>query len=216
MIGSVCAVPVTDAVTNSKTTEVTFNSHGGVAPCWYSWGVGTNMYWSTPNQTTCGSDYQLGSPMLTGQTYNVKACDSTGCGNVVSWAVPAAEMLPQTHFGDGIMKIWRSGFNITETSNMIIEPYIAPFVEGTILTNPTLAANAQGILIGVLFFFIYAGFWLRGQGIGIPCFMAILSFVAIFAAPGIGMNVPDEFKRVGLMLLIVGVAGLLYSWISNK
>jgi len=221
LVGTVTAI-TTDAVTgNTLGNIVTFNSHGGVAPCWYLWGEGDNYYWTTPQQNSCGSDYQYGSPMLTGETYNVKACDSTGCDiNHVSWTVPNVRLMNRTNFGAGVMTIWRSGFNVTQVSNIIIRPYVDTLT-GVITDLNVPAAqqirdNAQGIIIGMLFFMIYVGYWLRGQGIGLPCFMSILSFTVIFGANQLGAGVPSEFQRLGYALLVVGVTGLIYSWISDK
>ena len=215
MVGVASAI-TTDAVTDISNTKVTFNSHGGVAPCWYVWGAGSNYYWSTPNQSTCGSDYQYGSPMMTGQTYNVKACDATGCdATPVNFTVDPAKMIDITNFGYGVMTIWRSGFNITAVSAVIVEPYVMT-IAGSELLPDALRQNAMGILIGILFFFIYVGYWLRGQGIGLPCFMSILSFVVIFGSGQVGVGVPPEFQKLGWALLVVGMTGLIYSWASNK
>lgn len=217
------ALPETQAVTESTNTRVVFNRNAGnTAPCWFVWGSGSNYYWTTPNQTVCGSDYQYGAPMLTGETYNVKACDATGCDlTPVSWTVPPAKMLEITNFGSGVTTIMRSGFNVTQVTNIIISPYVdnlAYIASGVVSTSiaAEVRNNAQGIIVGILFFFIYVGYWLRGQGIGLPAFMSVLSYGAMFGAQSVGAQVPQEFQSLGFILLVVGVAGLIYSWFSNK
>lgn len=221
LVGCVVAVPVTQPIVagDITTNRVYFHRAGlGTAPCWYSWGVGTNYYWTTPNQSVCTlSDYQDGSPMLTGQSYNVRACDATGCDlTPEAWTVPQAAMVPISHLGDGFMTIQRSGFNVTQASGMIILPYTSALMDVT----KTTSENAQALIVGVLFFFIYVGYWLRGAGIGTPAILSIISFGYIFGTTGgvngIGWGVPPPFQILGYLLLVVGVTGWLYSWTSNK
>lgn len=209
----VAAIAVT--VGTSSNAEVVFEGTGCVGNCRFVWGAGDNYYWTTPNQTGIGgafTDTQLGAPMMTGQTYHVKACDDTGCSAPATWTVPAATMLNITNFGSGVRTMWRSGFNITKVMNLILVPYVAPF-SALVGVNTELST---GVIVGILFLFVFAGYWLRGQGFMLPAIMAIVSGAMIWGAGGIAFQMPDEFKQLAFPLMVIGFAGVVISLISNK
>lgn len=215
----VSAVPVTSPVApgDISNRQVVFHATGGVSPCWFQWGVGTNRYWTTPNQTVTGdfSDIQFSSPMLTGDTYTVVACDSTGCDlSSESFTVPRAGALNSTNYGSLVIGIMRGGFNITSTSESIITPY-GKYMSGL---SPTVTTGAASIVWGIFFFIIFAGYWIRGRSILIPAILAIMGglfFVSnsILDSPFI---VSPIFMSMGLPLLMVGIAGVLTSWFTNR
>lgn len=209
----VVAVPTTLPVTGLTNQQVTFNANGGSTTGWFMWGYGTNFYWTTPNQTVSGSfsDNQFSAPMLTSTSYNVKACDVTGCGNAVAFAVPKATMLPQTHYGTATMTVWRSGFNITQVAGIILTPY-----SGTMATPVGGMDNANSIIWGMLFFFIFAGYWLRGNGVVMPSIMAIISGAALFGSAAMNpLGISPIFMSAGIPLLIVGIAGIAFTWFTK-
>ena len=209
LVGVASALPTTGAVTNISAGVVTFNGAGATSPCWFSFGYGTNFYWTTPNQSTSGafSDTQTGSPMLSGMSYNVRACDSTGCGNTVSFAVPKAGQINATNFGSTTMTIMRSGFNPYTATSYIITPYAAAFSGAAATTNGAM------IVWGLFFSFIFVGYWLQGRGVLLPAIMAIISGTALTLSP---IAVDPMFMAAGYPLLAIGLAGVFVSWISNK
>lgn len=211
LVSVASALPTTLAVTNITAGSATFSGTGGVAPCWFSFGYGTNMYWTTPNQSVSGafSDIQTGSPMLAGTSYNVRACDSTGCGNIVSFSVPKATMINATHYGTAAFKIMRSGFNLYTASQLVITPY----AEGLSGSSSVFTTGAASYVWGIFFTFIFIGYWLRGKGIMMPAILAIMAGTVIVASP---IQVDPMFISMGFPLLAIGLAGVFVSWISNK
>ena len=205
------AVPTTLAVTGISAEQVTFSATGGNTVGWFVWGYGNNYYWTTMNQTVSGafSDIQVGAPMLTGTTYNVKACDVTGCGDAVPFIVPNATMLPITNYGLYAKTIWKSGMNITQVANIILTPY------AQIMSDPLgTVADANSIIWGIFFFVIFVGYWLRGNGIMLPSIMAIVSGGALFSGT-LALGISPAFMNIGFPLLIVGLAGVFFSWFSK-
>lgn len=198
------ALPVTNPVTGISNREVTFNAAGGAGQGCFRWGEisGGPYYWATPNQSVAGAytDYQFGPPMLTGKTYYVVACDSTGCGNEVSFNVPVATGVNQTRFGSGIPLIMRSGVNITQSMTIVVYPYTAT------MTAP--------IAWGLLFFFIFTGMWLRPKDIFIPCLLAIVAGGAIWFGPS-ALGIPVQWASIGQGLMYAAVAGLIFSWFTH-
>ena len=212
-----CLTPTVSAITTEPVTNISagsaeFHGSGAVSPCFFSWGYGPNLYWTTPNQSVSGdfSDTQFGSPMMSGTSYNVKACDSTGCGAVVSFAVPKSSPINSTYFGTGIFTIMRSGFDVYTAASLVLTPY------GTIMddTNTgTFSPTAASFIWGIFFSFVFIGYWLRGKGIMLPAILAIMSGIVLVASP---IQVDPIFLSMGFPLLAIGLAGVFVSWISNK
>lgn len=199
---SVCgALPTTDAVTGLSNREVTFNMHGGATECWFMWGGSTsNMIYHTTNDTSCGAYVQYGSPLLTSYTYYVKACDVTGCGAAVTFTTPAATVSNRTYFGTGLVTIFKSGFNVTQSMSVVLSPY----------TNTMTAP----ITWGLLFLFIFLGLWIKPKDITIPMILALVAGGAIWSGTS-ALGIPPEFADLGQGLLYAALAGLLFSWFSR-
>jgi hypothetical protein len=121
-------------------------------------------------------------------------------------------MINVTNFGAGVRTIWRSGFNITKTIDLILVPYVAPFSQAFALTT----GLSTSIIVGILCLFVFAGYWLRGQGFMLPAILAIVSGGMIWGSGAIAFQMPDEFKQVAFPLMVIGFAGVVISLISNK
>lgn len=212
VVSAVSAVATMTSATATSDTAI-FTGSCSVSPCQFKWGYGTNLYWTTPNQTITGtfSDTQWGSPMLTGLSYNVSACDGSGCSAPITFAVPKATNINQTTFGSGLIGIMRTGFNTTEIASVITTPYYVS------LGN---SGYAQSFVWGLFFFFVFGGYWLRGRSIMMPAILAIIVgvFIVTDAASGIagmsGVSLPvaDVFVAAGIPLLMIGFAGVFFSW----
>jgi hypothetical protein len=211
LIGVVGAAPAMVSVWPCTCTTVTFNANGAAAgDAWFQWGQRTTgpYIWITPNQTIGAgtfSDYQYGPPMLTGNTYYVIPCDTTGCGAEAAFFVPNATKINQTYFGTDLVKIMRGGFNITTTAGYIMKPFTAPYP----------SAVAAAVPYGLLFFFILSGMWLRGRDMLIPMMLVMVSGMGLMWG-GTGLGVPPDFiTYVGQPLMYIGVAGVIFSWFSR-
>lgn len=206
LIGCVSALPTTQACTDLTAGHATFNAINGVGNGNFKWGMtsGYNYVWSTPNQSVAGAytDYQEGIPMISGKTYYVVACDSTGCGNEVSFVIPAATPLAQTNFGEGATTIMRSGFNVTKMLPIIVAPYTSQIGFWT---------------WALLFFFIFSGWWMVQGDITIPMLVSIVfGFMLVGAgAAGAGIGIPPEVINIGIGLIIASIAGLAFSLFSK-
>jgi hypothetical protein len=208
IVGVVSAVPNTLAVSDISNQQVTFNANGGAFPglAWFEWGSHHDgyYYWSTINQTITAaafSDTQYGTPLLTGQTYYVRACDETGCDLTdVSFAVPASDLPNRTSFGTGVYTMYRSGLNVTKIFPMIVRPYAQ-----SSLSTP--------VVWMLLFTFIFIGLWVRPKDIFLPCILAFISS-GIFIAAGTvgGLAIDQTFLDIGQGLMIAAIAGILVSW----
>lgn len=200
----VSALPTTNAVVVNSADQVTFSADGGTGTGWFAWGgfTGGPYYWTTPNQSVSGSftDTQYGPPMLTGTTYYVVSCDTSGCGNEVSFTTLAATNSNQTHFGQDVITIQRTGMNVTATTGVLVKPY-----------TQTMTAP---IAWGLLFFFILTGMWMRPRDIFLPCIMAMVAGGVIWFGPT-ALGVPPEWSALGQGLMYAAVAGIAFSWFTH-
>lgn len=198
------ALPTTNPVVVNSANQVTFSAAGAAGTGWFAWGgfPGGPYYWTTPNQTVSGafSDTQYGPPMLTGTTYYVVSCDSTGCGNEVSFFTMNATNSNQTHFGQDVITIQRTGMNVTATTGVLVKPY-----------TQTMTAP---IAWGLLFFFILTGMWLRPRDIFLPCIMAMIVGGVIWFGPT-ALGVPPEWSSLGQGLMYAAIAGIAFSWFTH-
>jgi hypothetical protein len=217
LVGISTAVPTMLPVTSVDQNQAAFSASGGSGYCWFSWGYGTNLYWTTPNQTCSGSfnDVQIGSPLLTGQSYNVEACDDSGCSSPQSFAVPKVVPINATHFGSDMTAIYRSGFNLSKIAESIVDPYRAMMV------TPQNPNGGTGVVWGIFFFIIFAGYWLRTKSIVLPSLLALLTGMVIITnslmvgVTGVGgVFVDPVFVSMGIPLIIIGFAGVFVSWFS--
>lgn len=207
MVFPACSVPTTQPVTDITGSQVTFNGIADPAGTvgWFSWGGinGGPYYWTTPNKSVTGGaayqDYQYGPPMLTCTTYYVVACDDTGCGNQVQWTTSAPRMVNMTSYGTGVMTIMRSGWNVTQTFEVILKPY-----------HDSMSAP---LTFTLLFLFIFVGYWLRQRDVFVPFVLALVAGGAIWATGGLG--VLPMASDVGQGLIYAALAGIAFSWFTR-
>lgn len=197
--------PITEAVVATNSQAV-FSATGGSGTGWFKWGARSGSYykWLTPNQTYTSTftATQFGSPMLTGHTYYVVACNGYGCGNEVSFTVPNASYPNASSYGTGFTTMLRSGFNATQMLGVLAAPYTSTVPGGAPVTW------------GMLFFFIFAGYWLRHRDITLPCILAMISGGAIWMG-GSALGVPPEFAVIGQGIMYAAIAGIAVSWFSK-
>jgi hypothetical protein len=198
---SVCmAAPVTDAATGVSNRAVTMNMHGAVGACWYEWGGTGNLLYSTGYLSTCGAYEQWGAPLLSSTVYDVRACDTTGCGNTVAFTTSAATVSNRTYYGTGVLTMMKSGMNVTQVMTVILEPY------NNTITMP--------VTWGMLFLFIFLGLWIKPKDITIPLILALISGAAIWSGTS-ALGIPPEFADIGQGLMYAAVAGLVFSWFTK-
>lgn len=196
------AIPTTDAVSSVTAGTATLNGHGGASDCWFAFGGSEdNLIYHTFNDTSCSGTYTItGSPLLTSSTYYVEFCDLTGCGAAVSFTTSAATVSNRTTFGDGLLVIFRSGFNVTQSAPEILEPYFGA------LTPP--------ITWGLLFFAIFVGLWVRQKDIVNPMILAFVAGGAIWAGTS-ALGIPPEWADIGMGLMYAAFAGMIFSWFTR-
>jgi hypothetical protein len=202
---SACAVPTTEAASAIGNNNVTLHMSGGAAPMWFMWGqTSGSLSWITPNATT-DSAFIYGSPLLGHTLFYFKACDTTGCGNELSFTTLALTPQPQTTFGAGVDNITRSQFDI--------EVIARESIQGYFWAVPTFPV----IVWGLLFFGIFLGLWIRERDLVVPVIIGLItgSFI-MFGSTGLQLGIPAEFSQMAQGLTYAALAGVLLTWIKRS
>jgi hypothetical protein len=210
MITAVSAGPNTGVASavgsNNFTVAITASDGGDV---WVVWGgMPGNELFGSQIQTGDSSLTVYGAPLIGGQTIWYQACDSTGCGNERTLTLLAITPIPTSTFGNAYRNLTARHFALDSIAPNILPGYTATGVTPTILW-------------GIMFFFIFFGFWFRTRSVRMVVVLGIL-MAAFIAAPVIGtaagplgFNLPVMFEYVAQGFLAVAIAGILISFIRK-
>lgn len=209
--GLASAVPntgVASAISSNNFTVVIGATDGGDA--WIVWGGAPgNEVFGSQTRTGNGAITVYGAPIMGGQTIYYKACDSTGCDPVEqTLTIPAITTLPTPTFGAAYKNLTARHFALDSIAPNILPGYVATGV------TPTL-------LWGIMFFFIFFGFWFRTRSVRMVLVLGLLmaAFIAtpiVGSAVGpLGFAIPLMFEYVAQGLLACAIAGVLLSFIRK-
>ena len=211
IITAVHALPTTSAAynigSNNFTVDITTSDGGDV---WVVWGgmPGNELFGSQVQTGDCTLTV-YGAPLLGGKTIWYKSCDSTGCDPVEqTLVIPAITPIPVSTFGNAYRNLTARHFAIDSIAPNILPGYTATGV------TPTL-------LWGIMFFFIFWGFFFRTKSVRMVIILGILmaAFIAtpmIGSAVGpLGFNIPVLFEYVAQGFLAVAISGVLISFIRK-
>jgi hypothetical protein len=213
LILSVQAVPTINPASAIGNNNFTLSATGCTGDCWFEYGIIPNslVIWSSVYTPTGGSitSTEQSAPIEPSMTYYAAACDSTGCGNIVSFTTLEFTPLPVSTLGAAVSNMTRSKFNILYLPNDILVPY-------TWLFPQSQAAMAITIIFGIIFFFIYVGLWLRQRGVVGPVIIGLLTSSSImFSNRGLNLGIPVEFQAIAQALLYASLAGLFISLLKR-
>lgn len=207
LVGFVNAIPTTGIATditsngfNSTLTGVTGTE------CWIMWGDGPGLEnWATPPVTAVAGTAQvsvLGSPIYGGESVYYQGCDSTGCGNERQVTIAAITPMPTTTFGQPLTNITRSRWDI----RVVVFSLWAGYTTVT----------PQTVLIGIAFFFIMIGIWMRTKSVRLIAVLGIIiSPFIMYTSSGLMLGMPSIGQAVAQGLLAAGLAGVLFSFMRK-
>lgn len=207
LIGCVSAIPTTgSAITiTSNSASIPITGITGT-DCWVVWGMspGVPLY-ITANETAIGGSAtaRIENSPLTGSTmFYATACDSTGCGNEISFTTLPITPMPATTFGHGYTNISKSHWNMTVIAPSLLETY----------TNIIPAVVFFGLFFGI----IVLGMWRRNKTVRLVSIVfIILSPLIMSSDVGLMMGVGLDEQRIGQALLAAGIAGILLSLVKK-
>jgi len=194
----VSALPTTGASSLISSNNVSLAATGVTAPAWFEYGMTSgSLIWRTPNETATGAYTRrvYGSPLMAGQKFYYRICDSTGCGAESFFTLAVANPQPQTTFGNAYYNITESGFDPAIIALNAMSPYIWP-------------VSSPSIVYGLVFLFVFAGLWIRGRDVTIPSILGLLVGFVILN-PVYGMGIPAAFSGVSQGIAYASIAGII-------
>lgn len=200
----VSAVPTTGDATAISSNNFTVPVAGASGDVWISWGLATTAEpWGSGVYQENGDIRVYGAPLLGGSVVYYKACDSSGCGVIKTVNIPSVTPMPTTTFGNPYRNLTREHFAITS-----IAPNILPGYLGSGIT-PTL-------LWGIMFFFIFFGFWFRTRSVRLAIILGfIMAAFILTPTGGLFLGAPLTFQLVAQGLMAAAIAGILVGFIRK-
>ena len=214
LVGLSSALPTTNPATLVGNNNFTLSATGcAVTGCWFEYGIYSDrlMVWTNTVLPVGGvvTTTEYGAPIETSTTYYAAACDATGCGNVVSFTTLAFTPLPDWTLGFAVTNMTQSKFNILYIIGDILVPYAWTFPANTALTAITMVC-------GLMFFFIFVGFWFRQKGVAGSVIIGLLTASSImFTNRGLNLGIPVEFQAVAQALLYASLAGIFLIFLKK-
>ena len=200
------ALPTTGAPTAIGSNNVTIPVTGATgSDVWVEWGQNTGGYaWNTPNYTPVAGSASItisGSPLLGNTFYFAAACDSTGCGNEVTFTTAQITPIPVTPYGAGYRNLTATRFNLVLVGATLFRAYTT-VMPGT-------------LVFGLLFGVITLAMWQRTKSVRlISILMMIASPFVVLSGAGLMLGVPLAEQSLGQVLLAAGLAGVFLSFIK--
>ena len=212
LVVPVMGLPVTGAAIAIGSNNVTIPLTGCTGEALVLWGQRSGGYiWNTPNQTPVAGNADIliwGAPLFGNTLYYAKGCDSTGCGNEITFSTASITPLPTTTFGAGYQNLTRSHFNIL---------FIGPVIESVYSPIDSPYGIPRLMLYGILISLVFIGLWLRTRSIRLCATMGLMLGVLMFdPTVGLMLGVPGAIQLLGGALLIAGIAGWLVAlWLKK-
>ena len=205
-VSAVLGLPTIGAATAISSNNATFHVTGITGTdAWIEWGQNSGGYaWNTPNSTPTAGTVDItiaGSPLLGNTLYYATACDSTGCGNEVSFSTLPVTPVPVTPYGSGFRALINSRFNLVLIGGILFRAY----------TTLMPASVVFGLLFGIL----VIGMWQRTKSVRlVSILMMIASPFIVLSGAGLMLGVPLAEQAIGQTLLAMGFAGICLSFIK--
>lgn len=205
LVGAAQAAPSVGAATgitsNSFNTSLS-GSNGG--DTWIAWGQASGVNnWASQTQTGDGAFSVYGAPIIGGTTIYYKGCDSTGCGNELTASIPAITPIPTPTFGRIFTNLTNQHFAMTSIPGALVQAYASTQVSITIFS-------------GILFFFLFFGFWFRTRSVRLTLILGLLMSVFIITpTAGLMLGAPLLFQMVAQGLMAAAIAGVLVTFMQK-
>jgi hypothetical protein len=173
---------------------------------WFEYGMSaTTLNVWTPNQSASGSYTwtEYGSPLTSGRTYYVAACDSTGCTSPSSFTLSGATPLPTTTFGYMISNLTQNKGNTL----MFVMNWLLPYAW---LFPLQASALAISIVTALALFAVFWGMAARTKGVAVPIIVCVIAApYLLYANQGMHLGIPSDFLAIAQGIFYAGLAGII-------
>ena len=137
-----------------------------------------------------------------GATYYAKACDSTGCGNQISFTMATITPVPTSSFDAGYNGIVSTHWGITSLPMYLLLAY----------TRSVPATIIWGIIFGA----IICGFFRKTKSVRlISILMLVLSPLIMSSSTGLMLGMPLVMQSMGAVMFAAGLAGIGLSFVKK-
>ena len=191
--------------------NVTLNGYNALTQnltYWAEFGLVSNptYYPFKSNNATGGGNFSIyvqGLPLMAGQTYYYRWTNGTySSASELSFTMAAVGSVPPPTFGNAYQTIRAGGLNITAL----------PFVS----TSPYTDLMGNQIVWGLIFAFIFIGYWIMSEDITIPVILGLITSGSLLYGGTLSLGIPPEFVNIAQALLIISVIGLIYTLIRKR
>lgn len=204
-VGIVSAAPTASAAFNVASNNFTVTvagSDGG--DTWIGWGQHSGIYpWASGWSKGNGNIEVFGAPIIGGSTIYFVACDHTGCSAERTVSIPAITPVPTTTFGATYKTLTDSHMKLTLIPQSILPGYFASGISATMLW-------------GLMFFFMFFGFWFRTRSVRLTLVLGFLMAAFILSpTAGLYLGAPLMMQYVAQGLMAAAIAGVFIAFIRK-
>ena len=202
----VSAVPTIGAATGVSSSNATFQITGstGSTFVWYGQYSG-HPVWKSENVTPVITPFTItiwGAPILGGTTYYATACDSTGCGNTVSFTTLAITPIPTRNYD--------AGFNEMQ------ETHFSPVFMGRVLVEGYTTNMPATVMFGIILGSVIVAFWRTTKSVRLVSIVFMcLSPLVLSKQAGLYIGMPSVMQSLGAVMFAAGIAGVLLSFVKK-
>jgi len=141
--------------------------------------------------------YTITTTFLKPTTWYFKACDNSGCSNVISVDVSVKEQLMEQNFTSQFNILMQGGnlLNISKLGETI------PSVYTSLLTDMFWAMFFGGIFLA---------YWIRQEDVMLPSIVGLISGSVLI------VMLPPSAQHIAYILLVISIAGTLYTIIKAR
>lgn len=208
LVGAAQAVPATGVAILVSSNNFTVPVAGAVNYAYVIWGQSAgNNNWMSENSSVVAGAANIrvfGAPLIGGRTVYYRACDSTGCGNERTVAIPAVTPLPVPTFGDPMRRIMNSH---------LAWPNITAEFPGSLTTTGAPIM----LFYGISYVCVFAGLWLRTRTVRLSLIVGFLSLpLVVSAASGLYLGMPVYLQLLVWGMMAAALAGTVYGLMKKS
>ena len=191
--------------------NVTLHGHtySGNLTYWFEYGRKSAMdpYPFKTANLTGGGNFSLlveGLPLISNQKFYARLCNGSVCSlTEISWTMAAHGLMPAETYASAYQTLVAGNrINITQLPFTAMSPYTS------------LMGNH--IVWGLIFAFIFLGYWFMTETVEIPVILGLISSGSILYAGTLSLGIPPEFVNIAQALMIVSVIGLVYVLLRRR
>jgi len=203
LVGIVSGVPLTGAATSVGSNNASIACTGSAGDWWVQWGMTQNVYWTSNKQPNSTAIYRIHESPLVGNTlFYYQCCDSTGCGNLLTFTTVAVTPLPTQTIGSVYENMTESGYDFPSMAVHLIDPYIW----GGIGAEKTPVT----IVFMLIFSPVFIGVWLRSRSALVALLLGFITggfILTVNANNQLGISMPAEIVGIAQAMVYIAFAG---------